>query len=129
MNGLLVLAAGTEVVTGLVLIVAPSVFARLLFGENLSGPGRWLGTLGGMGLLALASACWPVRNGQPTTAPAFRGMLFFSLLAALYLIYRGVVGAAIGPLLWPAAVFHAILALLLARAWLRLRSVSRPNQP
>lgn len=125
---MLALAAGTEVVTGLALIVAPSVVARLLFGGDLSGPGQALGTLAGFGLLALALACWPARDAAGSAAPALRGMLLFSLLAALYLAYRGVVGGAVGLLLWPAAAFHAVLALLLARVWLRTQGALRPDE-
>jgi len=122
MTTLLMLAAGTEVLTGLVLIGAPSGFARLLFGGGLSAPGLALAPLAGIALLALAVACWPVRHAAGSAAHAVRAMLLFSLLAALYLIYRGIGGETVGPLLWPAAVFHAVLALLLGRAWQGVRA-------
>jgi len=128
MNTLLALAAGIEVVTGLALIVDPSIVARLLFGGDLSGPGQALGTLGGFALFALALACWPTRDAAGSTARALRAMLLFSLLAALYLVYLGVGGGAAGPLLWPAAALHAVLTLLLGRVWLRLRGASRPSE-
>jgi len=103
----------------LVLIVAPSFFTQLLFGAGLSAPGRALVPLAGFGLLSLAWACWPSRATGWSAAPALRAFLLFSLLAAAYLIYLGVGSTEVGILLWPAAVFHAILALLLG--WVLLR--------
>ena len=44
-------------------------------------------------------------------------MLTYSALATAYLLYLGIRGDWVGPLLWPAVVLHAVLTLLLARAW------------
>lgn len=110
---LLKLAAGLEVGTGLVLIVSPSLFTRLIFGSALASPGPGLGRLAGIALLALALACWPL--GDSRASASRRGLLLFSVLCAPYLIYRGIRGGATGPLLWPAAATHTALALLLAR--------------
>jgi len=106
-------AAGLEIGTGFVLIASPSLFTRLLFGSALTSPGPGLGRLAGIALLALAVACWP--SGLSTSGATWRGLLLFSALCAAYLIYRGIRGGATGPLLWPAAGVHAVLALLLAR--------------
>jgi hypothetical protein len=46
-------------------------------------------------------------------------MLTYSLLAALYLGYLGIVGEWVGILLWPAVGVHAVLSALLAWAWIR----------
>jgi hypothetical protein len=112
------------VVTGLLLIVVPAFFVRLLFAGELFGPGRALAPLGGFGLLALALACWPSRAVGWSAVPALRAFSLFSMLSAAYLIYRGVEGADVGILLWPAAVFHAILALFLGWVLFRLPSES-----
>ncbi|HYX19600.1 MAG TPA: hypothetical protein VFA98_02000, partial [Thermoanaerobaculia bacterium] len=114
--------AGLEVGTALVLLASPSLFARLLFGSSLASPGPGLGRLGGFALLALVFACWPTHDGA--TRPAAHGMLLFSVLCAVYLMYRGIRGGATGPLLWPAAFLHAGLAVLLARASRRQRDPS-----
>jgi len=113
-------AAGLEVGTGIVLIASPSLFARLLFGSAMASPGPGIARLAGFALLSLVVACWPTRDAA--LGPALRGMLLFSVLCAAYLVYRGIRGGATGPLLWPAAVLHAALALLLARAWRRERT-------
>jgi hypothetical protein len=111
------LAASVEVVTGLVLIVRPSLFGWLLFGAEFSPPGQALGRLTGFTLLSLALACWPGlgREGRP----AVPALLTFSLLSAIYLVYLGVGSGLVGPLLWPAVALHAALAMLLAFSWLR----------
>jgi hypothetical protein len=54
-----VVAAGAEVVTALVLIIRPALFGWLLFGTEFSPSGLALGRLAGFALLALALACWP----------------------------------------------------------------------
>ena len=108
------MAAGLEVGTGIVLIASPSLVTRLLFGAALASPGPGLGRLGGIALLALAVACWP--SDDSATGAARRGLLLLSALCAAYLIYRGIRGGATGPLLWPAASAHAVLAILLARS-------------
>jgi hypothetical protein len=49
------------------------------------------------------------------------GMLTYSALVTAYLAYVGIRGEWAGPLLWPAVVVHAVLTLLLAKAWFRSR--------
>jgi hypothetical protein len=68
----------------------------------------------GIALIALGIGCWP-------GSTALAGMLTYSALATLYLLYLGMRGEWVGPLLWPAVVLHAILTTLLARAWFQLR--------
>jgi len=120
-SGLLKVAAGLEVGTGVLAIASPSLFARLLFGSDLTSPGPGVARLGGFALLALVVACWPTSDA--TAGPALRALLLFSVLCAAYLIYRGIRGGGTGPLLWPGAVLHSVLALLLARAWRRERAL------
>jgi hypothetical protein len=62
-----------------------------------------------LALIALGVACWP---GTPLV-----GMLTYMALSALYLAYIGFVGISTGVLLWPAVALHAVLTVLLARAW------------
>ncbi|WP_245425480.1 hypothetical protein [Phyllobacterium brassicacearum] len=46
------------------------------------------------------------------------GMLTYSIVVMLYLAYLGFAGGLTGVLLWPAVTLHAILSILLGRAWL-----------
>lgn len=112
MKKLLTLAAVIEAVTGLALIVATSLTGRLLLGAESSGVAIPIARVLGIALIALGVACWPGRT-------ALCGMLTYSALVTLYLLYLGIRGESVGPLLWPAVVFHAVLTLLLAQAWLK----------
>jgi len=53
---------------------------------------------------------------------ALHGMLIYNLLVTLYFAYLGLGGEWVGVLLWPVAAAHAVLTILLARAWLNHRA-------
>jgi hypothetical protein len=55
-------------------------------------------------------------------------MLVYNLLVTLYFVYLGLGGKWVGVLLWPAAAAHAVLAVLLAGAWLRDRNRAFPER-
>ena len=114
MKTVLLLAALAEAATGAALLAFPSIVLRLLFGAEVAGAGEVTGRIAGIALIGLGVACWP----DGSTRPALRGMLTYSLLATLFLVYVGVRGVSVGVLLWPAVVAHAILIalLLLARS-------------
>jgi hypothetical protein len=113
MKKLLGLAAVAEAVTGLALIVAPSLVGRLLLGAESTGVAMPVARVLGIALIALGVACWP--------GPAVSGMLTYGALVTLYLLYLGIRSEWVGPLLWPAVVLHAVMTLLLARAWFKLQ--------
>jgi len=71
----------------------------------------------GIALVALGVACFSAGEaGQ-----GLSGMLTYSLLATLYLVYLGRGGEWVGSLLWLAAAIHAALTVLLATSWLKNR--------
>ena len=109
------LVAFAEAATGLALIIVPSLVGRLLLGSELIGVSIPIARVAGIALVALGVACWPGRT-------ALCGMLTYSALATLYLLYLGIRGEWVGPLLWPAVVLHAVLTLLLARQWRKPRN-------
>ena len=115
-------AAGLEVVTGAGLVVAPSLLAKLLFGSEMNASGDLVGRIAGVVMLCLAFGCWP-RPFEGEERQAILPLLALSLLATAFLIYVGIRGVNVGALLWPAAVAHLILAIPLARAWIRRRAV------
>jgi len=119
MNKPLAFAALAEAATGVALIVVPSLVARLLLGTELSGVAVAVGRVAGISLLSLGFACWP---GKEPTRAAFCGMATYGLFVTLYLLYLGIRGEWVGSLLWPAVALHAVLTLLLARAWFSARS-------
>ena len=106
MKRVLIFAAVGEAVTGLALLVVPSLVGRLLLGESLTGIAIPVAGVAGIALIALGVACWP---GPPRV-----GMLIYSAAVALYLAYLGLVGGLTGILLWPAVVLHAIVTALIS---------------
>jgi hypothetical protein len=116
MNKLLTLAAVAEAATGLALLIIPSLVGRLLLGAELIGVAIPVARVAGIALIALSVACWPGRTARC-------GMLTYSALATLYLLYLCIRGEWVGPLLWPAVVLHAILTALLAWQSLKQHNV------
>ena len=105
-------SAGVEVATGFALIVAPSLVTRLLLGGEVAGLGIIVARCFGVALVSLSLAVWP-RDTSP--AQAIRAMLLYNAGLAAYLAWLGTAGPVSGPALWPAAILHAAVAVLLAR--------------
>lgn len=103
---ILLAAAAAEMGTGLGLLFAPTLVAQLLLGETLVGVAVAMARVAGLALIGLGIACWP--------GSARLGMLTYSTTAVLYLAFLGTTGEASGPLLWPAVLFHAAVAAVLA---------------
>jgi hypothetical protein len=118
MKKALSVAAVAEAVTGLALVTAPSLVGQLLLGESLTGVAVPVGRVAGIALIALGIVCWP--------GPPLIGMLAYSAAVTLYLAYLGFADGLIGVLLWPAVAVHALLAILLARAWLVSGATDKP---
>jgi hypothetical protein len=116
MKRVLILAAVSEAATGVALLIVPSLVGRLLFGVDLYGLPVAVARVAGIGLFSLGMACWP---GKEATRTAALAMLTYNLLVAFYFFYLGLHGEWVGVLLWPAAVLHGILTILLAggRPW------------
>jgi hypothetical protein len=106
------IAAATEALTGLVLIVAPHVLIRLLFGLDVTGAAIAIGRVAGIALLSLGVGCWMGRH-EDGISSALTAMLVYNLLVTIYLISLGVGGELVGILLWPAIALHALLTVLL----------------
>jgi hypothetical protein len=117
MRRLLTLTALIEAATGLALLLVPRLVGRLLLGTELTGVSIPVARVAGIALIALAIACWPGLT-------ALCGMLTYSVLATAFLAYLGIRGHWVGPLLWPAVALHAVMVVLLFRAW-RMRPKTR----
>jgi hypothetical protein len=105
MKRVLISAAIAEAVTGLALLIVPSLVGQLLLGEELIGVAVPVARVAGIALIALGIACWP--------GPPLVGILTYSALVTLYLAYLGFAGGLTGVFLWPAVVLHAILSILM----------------
>jgi hypothetical protein len=114
MKNVLKLAAIGEVITGVALLIVPSLVSLLLFGTELTGVSVPVARVTGIALVGLAVACWP-------NWTALCGMLTYSMLVTLYLGYVALSGSCVGILLWPAVALHAVLTLLLGRIWFTSR--------
>jgi hypothetical protein len=110
MKKVLIFAAVAETVMGLALLTVPSLVGQLLLGKELAGVAIPVARVAGVALIALGIACWP--------GPPLVGMLIYGVAVALYLAYLGFAGEFVGVLLWPAIALHAVLSVLLGRAWL-----------
>ena len=108
MSKVLVFAAVAEAVTGLALLVVPSLVGEVLLGQQLPGVAIAVARVTGIALIALGLACWP--------ATPLLGMFAYSSAVAAYFVYIALTGEFAGVLLWPAAVLHALLSILLGRA-------------
>jgi hypothetical protein len=102
-------AAVETAATGLILLLSPVLFGRLILADELSEPGQALGRLTGIALLGFALTSWP----DPSARSVARAMLIYNLLATVYLCYLGIVGKSVGVLLWPAVALHLLLTVLL----------------
>jgi len=109
MKKVLIFATVAEALTGLALLIVPSMAAQLLLGQQLAGVAIPVARVTGIALIALGLACWP--------ATPFAGMLAYSAMVMLYLGYVALAGEFVGVLLWPAVVLHAILSILIGWAW------------
>jgi hypothetical protein len=105
-----------EMGTGAFLLLAPGTLVELLLGLRLSPVGMPLARVAGLALLALGLACWHTAPG-PASEPAFRGMLLYNALIALYLLWLGAHHHIGGVLLWPVMTFHTVVTLLLLWTW------------
>ena len=110
MKKVLTFAVVAEAATGMALLIVPSLVGQLLLGEELTGITVPIARVAGIALIALGIACWP--------GPPLLGMLIYSAAVTLYLAYLGFAGGLAGVFLWPAVALHAVLSLLLGRAWL-----------
>ena len=113
---ILVFSAAAEAGTGIAPMIAPSVVIPLLIRENTTDLAIWLGRFVGIALLSLGMACWPERHRLDVYARRIPRMLAYNTLVALLFAYYRCGRARGRPVVWPAAVLHVVIALLL---WMR----------
>lgn len=128
MNRLLLVAAVAEMATGLLLIIAPLIAAKVLIGEEISEVAVNLGRICGFALFSFGLACWPGRSAGGNLTMAFPAMLIYSLLCTLYFLYLGISGKWVGFLLWPVIAWHGVVTIFFALAGLKARKTNSNEQ-
>jgi hypothetical protein len=88
MGKVLIFAAVAEAVTGLALLIVPSLVGQLLLGQQVAGVAIPVARVTGIALIALGISCWPAK---PLIA-----MFAYSSAVTLYLAYIGFVNEFFG---------------------------------
>ena len=129
MKLLLIIAAVLEAVTGLTLLLIPTVAVSALLGAPLdTATGLAAARIAGAALVALAIACWQARNGERGSAATgvVEAMSFYNFAAAMVLVYAGIRLDLRSALLWPAIVLHFCLGVwCVSNLWFTRRKLSR----
>src|SRR5262245_66040644 len=105
MRIVLVFTAVAEIVTGLALLIVPSLVGQLLLNEEFADITIPVARVTGLALIGLGLACWP--------GPPILGMLVYSKLVMLYLAYIGFAGDFLGVFLWSGVYFFICMFFLL----------------
>src|ERR1044071_7538804 len=128
MKFLLIIAAVTEAVAGVALLLIPAVAVSTLLGAALdTATGLVAGRIAGAALIALAIACWQARNAERGNwaTGVVEGMSFYNFAAAMVLVYAGIRLDLRSALLWPAIVLHlALSAWCVLMLWFTRRKIS-----
>lgn len=110
MKLLLTVTAVFEALTGIGLIVFPSMVISLLIGTLPDGAvAATLAMIAGAALISLAIACWLPRNNATATG-IVKAMLFYNFAVAALLLYASVGYKLSGAGLWPVVLLHSGLA-------------------
>jgi hypothetical protein len=110
---LLIVSAVLEAVTGIALLLSPSLVASLLLGASLDAPaGLVVARIAGAALLCLGVACWLARHDERSRAATglVTALLLYDIAAALLLAHASVGLGLSGIGIWPAVLVHAALA-------------------
>ena len=117
-SAFLLITAGAEVVTGLVLLLWPAVPLALLLGVPAAAPETLrVARVAGTALLAIGLTSGLARDdaGGPALRAVLSGILLYDLAVAAVLAYAGIGLHLVGILLWPAVVVHTLLAIWCVR--------------
>ena len=120
-----VVTAVMEVGAGLVLLMAPALVIRLLFGSSEIQTGVAMGRLAGAALVSLGAACWWARHdgGGAASRGLIGGLLIYNA-AIVALVFSATFGSP-GPPLWAVVVMHGAMATWCV--WLLRAAGERPR--
>jgi hypothetical protein len=101
----------SETTTALAIIFIPLVITKLLFDTEINDVTIVITRFAGISLLCFGIASWPKQE----FVLASWAMLLYNLLVTILFIYLGLNQIWVGILLWPVAILHFVLAVLLVR--------------
>jgi hypothetical protein len=125
---LMIVTALVETGTGLLLLVWPALVFALLLGWRQASPETLLiARVAGAAVISIGVASWPARRDTRTPAQlgVLAGLLTYNVLAAVLLAFAGAALRMAGVLLWPAVVYHAVLAAWCVACLPRRRAAER----
>ncbi|MCS5711730.1 hypothetical protein [Candidatus Berkiella aquae] len=105
MKKILLITGIIEILTGLILLIAPQLLGTLLFGVAISGVVILIARIAGIALFSFGITYLCDKK--------FLGMLIYNVLITGYLAYVGYSGGFTGVLLWPIVFLHLILSMIL----------------
>ncbi len=117
------ISALIEVLTGIAMILVPTLTITLLMGDGIGPGGIAVTRVLGVGLLSLGISTWESAQ-QPTVARTRIGLCTYNIGVAALLSVIGASGTVGGLLLWPAAGLHATLGATILFALFRYRTSS-----
>jgi hypothetical protein len=112
MTTLLVVTAIVEAVTGLALLLSPSLLVSMLLGSSLDTPAALtVGRVAGAALLSLGVACWLGRRDENRRAATglVAAMLLYNAATTALLAHARIGLGLFGIALWPAVALHGVL--------------------
>jgi hypothetical protein len=113
MKNILTVTSIIEFPTAVILLVFPSLIAKLLFGVTLDTPiAVIVARVAGAAILALAVACWFARNYGINSAAngLVVAMFLYNTSITLILIYAALVLSLSGIGLWPVVLLHMAMS-------------------
>ena len=112
MKNLFIITGIFESLTGIFLLISPSLPVSILFDSPVdTTTGLLVGRVAGAALLSLGVACWLARNDEKSRAATgiIIAMLLYNITALAVLIYAGLIVHRSGMGLWPAVAIHVLL--------------------
>jgi hypothetical protein len=114
------ISAAFEQLTGVAVLALPALIVGLLFGDGIGAVGIEVARVLGVALCALGFAAWE-SDGQLSRAGSRIGLCVYNSSVGSLLVYLGFVIGFDGLLLWPAAIFHVIVGVVMITLILRQR--------
>jgi hypothetical protein len=114
-NRIVQATAALEIMTGLALLAVPDFLIGLLIGDGIGAIGTWVARMLAVALLSFGIASWEPTDATVRISQRI-GLFAYNVGASATLIVAGIRIDDPGILLWPTAVLHGVLGLLLIRS-------------